>query len=208
MLFNNKKSSLELSIRAIVIVVLAMTLLGLGLGFIRSQFADITALNVEVQEQVKEQITSQLRTSGEKLSFPSTVQLTRGERKTLTIGVQNTGSSTINFGFIVKWDSGNSDHSSGINTFDSEYNPRYLAAPCSFSLAPSEAAAYGLNIKAPKTAGTDMIIVQVGLAEDTNADGSLSGTECTGTVDSTTNIVTYNYEPTPFATKTSFITVG
>ena len=40
MLFN-KKASLEMSIQAIVIVVLAMTLLGLGLGFIRGMFKNI-----------------------------------------------------------------------------------------------------------------------------------------------------------------------
>ena len=36
----NKRASLEMSIQAIVIVVLAMTLLGLGLGFIKGMFGN------------------------------------------------------------------------------------------------------------------------------------------------------------------------
>ncbi|MBS3127550.1 hypothetical protein J4410_00200 [Candidatus Woesearchaeota archaeon] len=40
-MFWHKKAALELSINAIVIIVLAMTLLGLGLGFIRNQFSEI-----------------------------------------------------------------------------------------------------------------------------------------------------------------------
>ena len=38
-----KKGSLNLSIQAIVIIVLAMTILGLGLGFVRGQFQQITS---------------------------------------------------------------------------------------------------------------------------------------------------------------------
>ena len=199
MLKPGKKASLEMSIRTIVVVVLAMTLLMLGLGFIRSQFQDITSLNVEIQEQVKDQITSQLRTSGDKLSFPSTVQLQRGERKTLNIGVQNTGSEVIYFGLDVTWDAQNSDHakdSAGAidpsKTFEGTYNPRYLSNPCSFSLAPSEANAYLLNMKAPNTAGTDMVVLKVRLGT-VKADGTCDP--------SSTN-------PMNYATKTSFITVG
>ena len=41
----NKKGALELSINAIVIVILAMTLLGLGLGFVRGMFGKITGIS-------------------------------------------------------------------------------------------------------------------------------------------------------------------
>ncbi|MBN4049176.1 hypothetical protein JYT91_01015 [archaeon AH-315-M20] len=205
MLHKNKRASLELSIRAIVIVVLAMTLLGLGLGFIRSQFGTITSINVEVQEQVKEQITAQLRTSGEKLSFPRNLQMARGERKTLTIGVQNTGSDIMYFGFDVDWDVANSDHvkfdDSTIpviqNSFEEEYNPRFLADVCSYSLSPSESSAYGVNFKAPKTAGTDMIVLQVKLGKIKDDGSCDKNTDGVG-VDS----------GEIFATKTSFVTIG
>lgn len=188
-----KRASLNLSINAIVIVVLAMTLLGLGLGFIRGMFKEISGMTTEVQEQVKEQITAQLRTTGEKISFPRAVVMGRGDRKVLTLGVQNTGSSTIFFGFNLSLDPENSDHikSKEFKDIIEAYDPRYLSHPCAFFLGPAEADAYGINLKAPKTAGTDMLIVNVLLAKK-DAQG-----DC---------IPEFSGET--FATKTAFITVG
>jgi len=154
----NTKASLNLSINAIVIVVLAMTLLGLGLGFIKSQIGEISGTTTEVQEQVREQITGQLRTSGEKISFPRSITIGRGDRKVLTVGVQNTGSSTVYFGFNLTLDPKNSDHNGSVRDI---YDARFTSDPCAFHLGPSEADAYGINIEAPNTAGTDMLKVDV-----------------------------------------------
>jgi len=52
----NKRASLEISIQAIVIVVLAMTILGLGLGFVRGLFKNITSTTEDVTEQVRQKI--------------------------------------------------------------------------------------------------------------------------------------------------------
>src|SRR3989338_5143055 len=49
----NKKGSLELSIQAIVIVVIAFTVLGLGLGFVKSQLG---GLQKTASEASKEEI--------------------------------------------------------------------------------------------------------------------------------------------------------
>lgn len=197
-LFNrkNKKASLELSINAIVVVVLAITLLGLGLGFIRGMFGRVGGMTTEVQEQVREQITAQLRTTGEKISFPRTVDIGRGEMKVLTVGVQNTGSQTVYFGFDLSLDPTNSDHLKGtppqfLNISDA-YNPRYSSNPCAYSLGPSEADAYGININAPKTAGTDMMTVKVILGNKNNM-GTCDPAGGDGGV---------------YATKTTFVTVG
>ncbi len=87
----SKKGSLELSINAIVIVVLAFVLLGLGLGFIRNQFKSIGETTGQVQEQVKQQILEDLRTGDKKLSFPSQrVQLDKAGARDLAIGIKNT----------------------------------------------------------------------------------------------------------------------
>ena len=45
----NKKGALELSINAIVILIIAITMLGLGLGFVRGMFGKIST---QVEEQV------------------------------------------------------------------------------------------------------------------------------------------------------------
>jgi len=182
----NKKASLNMAIEVIVIIVIAMTLLGLGLGFVRSQFASITDIGGEVTEQVREQITGQLRTSGAKMSFPRTIQMARGERKVLTVGVQNTNPGTIYFGFNISLlPKPQSDHLEG------DYDMRYSSDPCTFFLGPSEANAYGVSIEAPSGAGTDSVIVTV-------VQQDVEFCEKTST---TSNIEDYSKT-------TSFITVG
>ena len=89
MLFN-KKGSLEISIQAIVIVVLAMTLLGLGLGFIRGMFRDIGSISQDVSEQVKNKILDDLIQGDKKISFPkTTIEIDKGGAETLTVGIRN-----------------------------------------------------------------------------------------------------------------------
>ncbi len=180
-----KKGSLNLSIQAIVIVVLAMTLLGLGLGFLRSQFSQIGGISTDVQTQVKEQITEQLRVSGSKVSFPRTVLIERNEQKVVTVGVQNTGSSRVYFGLELSFDELQSD-----NLYD-EYDFRYLNNSCSYTLGPSESDAYGVSMKAPPAAGTDTMTIRV----------------IRGATDDTGECLPESVETTIYATTSSFITV-
>ena len=86
----SKKASLNLSIQMIVIVVIAFVVLGLGLGFVRSQFGTIEETAGSVQEQIKEQILDDLRTSNKKLSFPATsLTVERGKAKDIAVGIKN-----------------------------------------------------------------------------------------------------------------------
>ena len=94
----NKRASLEISIQAIVIVVLAMTILGLGLGFVRGLFKDIGGTTTQVTEQVKQKILDDLITGDKKVSFPSTeITLDKGGSTVLTIGVRNKGDQPLNY---------------------------------------------------------------------------------------------------------------
>jgi len=70
----NKRASLEISIQAIVIIVLAMTLLGLGLGFIRKQFSGLQNIQEDVTEQVRQKILDDLITNDKKISFSTPKQ--------------------------------------------------------------------------------------------------------------------------------------
>lgn len=95
---NEKKASLEISIQAIVIVVLAMTLLGLGLGFIKGMFKNITGTTEDVSEQIKEQVLTDLRTGDKKISFPKTeITLEKGGTTVLTVGIKNKGNDPLNY---------------------------------------------------------------------------------------------------------------
>ena len=94
----NKKASLEISIQAIVIVVLAMTLLGLGLGFIRKQFASIGNIQEEVSEQVKQKVLDDLISGDKKVSFPRTdITIDKGGSTILTVGVRNKKDTALHY---------------------------------------------------------------------------------------------------------------
>lgn len=98
MVRRNKKASLELSIRAIVIVILAMTLLGLGLGFVRNMFKDIGGISTDVTEQVRQQILDDLITNDKKVSFPKTqILIDKGGSEILTVGIRNKKDATLNY---------------------------------------------------------------------------------------------------------------
>jgi type II secretory pathway pseudopilin PulG len=62
--FKNKKlASLHLSINAIVILILAITMLGLGLGFMRNIFGKATEEFTRVGGTVQKQMIDQMRES-------------------------------------------------------------------------------------------------------------------------------------------------
>ena len=94
----NKRASLEISIQAIVIVVLAMTILGLGLGFVRGLFKNITGTTEDVTEQVRQKILDDLITGDKKISFPKTeVSIDKGGSTVLSVGVRNKENSPLNY---------------------------------------------------------------------------------------------------------------
>lgn len=97
MLFN-KKASLEMSIQAIVIIVLAMTLLGLGLGFVKNMFGNIESLSRATFDKVADQLQRDLVSSNEKLIFSQTkINLERGKSALLGFGVKNDGGTPLSY---------------------------------------------------------------------------------------------------------------
>jgi len=86
----HKKGSLELSINAIVILILAITMLGLGLGFMKGLFSKTTKQLGEVGEDIKAQMIEQLRTSSAKLTLrEEDVNIPRSETKDVYFAIKN-----------------------------------------------------------------------------------------------------------------------
>jgi hypothetical protein len=86
----SKKGALELSINAIVVLILAITILGLGIAFIRGQFGALQKQFTEVGGEVKTQMTQKIRESGELLAFnQQEIEVTAGKTETFYYGVQN-----------------------------------------------------------------------------------------------------------------------
>lgn len=94
----NKKGSLEISIQAIVIVVLAMTLLGLGLVFIRNQFGTIEETTKIVTGQVAERIKQQMVDNDDKSTLSEfNIDIKKGNEKDLVVGIRNKENDPLNY---------------------------------------------------------------------------------------------------------------
>ncbi len=86
-----KKGALELSITAIVILIIAITILALGIGFIKKQFTTGTELVGGELTKIREQMKEDIRTSGELLVINmAKTELSIGKPQDMLIGVKNT----------------------------------------------------------------------------------------------------------------------
>jgi len=103
MRYPRKKGSLQLSINAIVILIMAITILGIGLGFIRSQWTKLQDDMDDVSKEIKNQIIDQIRESGKILSFNNVdIQIQKGKEDKFYFGVKNTYGQERKFGFVIE----------------------------------------------------------------------------------------------------------
>jgi hypothetical protein len=93
-----KKGDLNLSINAIVVLILAITMLGLGLGFMRNIFGGATAEFQKVGGTVEKQMIDQMRESNKivDLSRPK-VKLKIGDKDSIYIGFKNDQPNEVAF---------------------------------------------------------------------------------------------------------------
>ena len=89
----NKRAALELSITAIVVLIIAITVLGLGIGFIKKQFGAGTELVTKEFSGIKEQLRKQVKTGGELLVFSVPEQVSIGTPEAVLIGIRNTAAN-------------------------------------------------------------------------------------------------------------------
>ena len=94
----NKKADLNLSINAIVVLILAITMLGLGLGFMRNIFGGAVEEFKDVQGTVKKQMIDQMKESNKvvELNTPKT-SLKIGDETQVFIGFKNDQAEDVDF---------------------------------------------------------------------------------------------------------------
>lgn len=86
-----RKGSLQLSINAIVVLILAITLLGLGLGFIRNMFSSTEQQFDVTNQQIKSDMIEELETSGSKVTLKQAkFEVGSGEPYEFYYGMRNT----------------------------------------------------------------------------------------------------------------------
>ncbi len=87
-----KKGSLNLSIEAIVIIVIAFIVLGLGLGFVRGIFEQGTGLTQNALVSAGDNIKDAIQKSNEPLYFPKdTLAIGAGKQSFEALGIRNVG---------------------------------------------------------------------------------------------------------------------
>lgn len=92
----NKKAALELSITAIVVLIIAITVLGLAIFFIKNLFKGGTEIFTGELAKIKDQLRKNLEESGDLVVFSKGTELEakRGEKVNFYLGVRNTGTAT------------------------------------------------------------------------------------------------------------------
>jgi hypothetical protein len=85
-----KKGSLELSVNAIVILILAIGLLGLGLGFIKFMFDKTTGQLKDINKDVEKKMIEDLQESADRISMDQdNIEIKQGKSKDVYFGLRN-----------------------------------------------------------------------------------------------------------------------
>lgn len=180
MLFN-KRASLEISIQAIVIVVLAMTLLGLGLGFIKGMFGNIDKLASGTFDKISDQLQRDLTISDQKLIFSQTkVSIERGESVLLGWGINNRGTAKLNYWaeFTPIKCPGTCPTLADLNEdwFTFKYNPTGVPEKL-YSIDAADQAIVRVDLSIPKDADTGLYLVDLSIYDKDNANAKYASTE-------------------------------
>lgn len=88
----NKRGSIELSMTTIIVIIIGLTLLSLGLVWIRSVFSSVEELSSGAFEKGETQIAEIFAGSNEPVSLsPSETKLKQGDTSTASITINNLG---------------------------------------------------------------------------------------------------------------------
>lgn len=85
----SKKGAMELSMNTIVIVVIGITLLVLGLVFVRGIFTKLGGLGTEAFQQAEQEL-KQIQAGDTKLNFPASIDLKKGKSSSPVLRICNT----------------------------------------------------------------------------------------------------------------------
>lgn len=96
----NKKGALQLSIDAVVILILAITMLGLGLAFIKGLFGGTVEKLKGIEKQLGEEERKELLSSADKITFLTSRIELEGRTKDINFAVRNINQYDIDF-FIL-----------------------------------------------------------------------------------------------------------
>jgi len=142
----NKKGALELSITTIVVVVIGVTLLTLGIMFVRNMFSQLNSISEATFGTAETQITAISQSGLSKVTMPQKVTVGQGERKTESIIVGNDGQICSSNKFSVTL-----SKSTG-STFDETAVGARIISNTEIEIPPGKQAKFVLQVAATKDA--------------------------------------------------------
>ena len=92
-----KKGSLQLSINSIVILILAITMIGLGLSFIKGIFGGTVEKLKGIETQLEEEERKQLLDSQQEITFLSSRIKVEGREKAMSFAIRNVQAEDLTF---------------------------------------------------------------------------------------------------------------
>ena len=93
-----KRGSLNLSINAIVVLILAITMLGLGLAFMRNIFGGATEEFQQTTGEIEKQMIEQMKDSNKEISLNRPkIDIKMGDKQQIFIGLKNDQQDTIGY---------------------------------------------------------------------------------------------------------------
>ncbi|PIO03294.1 hypothetical protein COT48_05455 [Candidatus Woesearchaeota archaeon CG08_land_8_20_14_0_20_47_9] len=97
-----KMGSLELSINAIVIIIIAITMLGLGLTFMRSTFLGATKNFEAVSDEMRNDMITRLKDKTDRVALSAyELSMKRGEGKEIYLAIKNNLDSSDEVTFSI-----------------------------------------------------------------------------------------------------------
>ena len=170
---HNKKADLELSIRTIVIVILAMTILGFGLTFMRGLFGNITDISGSTFDKIKDQLQKDLISGSEKLAFSqSKITVERGKSELLGWGIKNQGNQKLRYWaeFTPIKCPGTCPPGRELNEqwFTFKYNPPDRRNPDQlYVIDPANQDVVRVDLSIPKAAQTGLYLIDLSIYDST-----------------------------------------
>jgi hypothetical protein len=89
-MFLKKKAALELSVTAIVVLIMAIVILGLGIGFIKTMFDKTTRQITDINKDIEKKLTDDMKESTDRIKLDQlNVAIVQGKTKEIYFGLRN-----------------------------------------------------------------------------------------------------------------------
>ena len=163
----NKKADINLSINAVVILILALVMLGVGIAFIRGTFGGLIEQVQNVGDEIGEQKLQELRECKEPICFTQTRVTLRQSKARIPYSVHNNENKLNDF--AITWECDDT-----IGADDSQKSALLAAKPTSLAtvkLESGETRLLDFNLELPSDTPTGVILYcKVGLKKSGGED--------------------------------------